>query len=84
MAFPSNFDFSFYLQGIYAALDLTDHSMAIVRVFWHIYQTLHYFPSDLRKTLVETCFLKTPHLFTRFFFHWSFNVREILNHLIIY
>ena len=60
MSFPSNFDFSFYLKGIQAALDLTDHSMVLARVFWHLYQTLTFLPRDLRRILVSSCFLTTP------------------------
>jgi hypothetical protein len=43
--FPSNFNFSFYLDGLKKALDI-DHSVAIPRTLWCIYNTLHYYPAD--------------------------------------
>ena len=79
--FPSNFDFNFYLKGIQISLEKIDHNVSTSKVLWHIYKTIHYMPIENRIAIINELLRKH---FYRFFFHWSYNIREIFYLIIFY
>jgi hypothetical protein len=57
LAFPSNFDFSFFIKGITVSLEM-DHSLSTPRTINLLYRTLHYFPIEQRSVIVQEIFQK--------------------------
>ena len=51
LPFPSNFDFSFFLQGIKISLEI-DHSVSTPRTLHLLFKTFHYFPLDARSNMI--------------------------------
>jgi hypothetical protein len=78
--FPSNFDFTFFFQGIYIALDI-DHSISIAKVLSLLYRTMHYYPGENKHDFIME--LLKRH-FYRFFFHWCYNIREMFYLILMY
>lgn len=78
--FPSNFDFNFYFQGLKIALQI-DHSVTVSKALNLVYKTLHFYPDERKITMLQDLLKKH---FYRFFFHWSYNVREMLYLIIFY
>jgi hypothetical protein len=50
-AFPSNFDFNFFLKGINISLEV-EHSLSTPRTLYLLYRCLHYFPIDQRGIII--------------------------------
>eukprot|EP00347_Sterkiella_histriomuscorum_P020965 403335778 len=80
-SFPSNFDFSFYFQAVNIALEKVDHNLSTTKVLWSLYKTLSIFPLEQRLILTHEFIRK---YFYRFFFHWSYNIREVFFMLLLY
>ena len=69
---PPNFDFTFFMKGIYILLEL-DHGTSTAKVLWLLYQIMHVIPKKEREELMKN--LLEPKCFYSLFFHWSWNVR---------
>ncbi len=82
--FPSNFDFGFYLKSLHLVFDNCEHAISLTRVFWHLYKILDLLPKDMKELILTELFLKSALNFQKFFFHWSFNLRSIYYHLLLY
>ncbi|CDW82182.1 UNKNOWN [Stylonychia lemnae] len=80
LSFPSNFDFNYFFQGIYIALDI-DHSISTPRTLYLIYRTMHFFPLDQRIIIVQQLLKR---YFYQLIFSWSFNIRDIFMSLFLY
>jgi hypothetical protein len=79
-SFPSNFDFNFYFSGLKVALGI-DHSVTCSKALNLVYKTLHFYPGERKIAILQDLLKKH---FWRFFFHWSYNVREMLYLIIFY
>lgn len=80
IGFPSNFDFTFFMKGIFLTFEL-EHSVSTPRTIHLLYKTLHYFPIDLKCSMILTLFKSN---FYDLFFNWSYNIRDLFMALILY
>jgi len=82
LAFPSNFDSTFFLKGLSVALEI-EHSVTIPRVLHLLFRSLHYLPIDLRTQIVQEVLFKKATLY-KLFFSWSYNIRDLFMALMLY
>ena len=81
---PSNFDFQFYLKGLTIALDSrADNGLVATKVIWHIYMIFNWLPLEYKLQIACDLLLRDQY-FYRFFFHWSYNIREIFYMVLLY
>lgn len=81
LQFPSNFDLSFFLQGVRVSLEM-DHSVSTPRTLHLLFKTLHYFPMDQRAVVITE--LLSPKWFYGLFFSWSYNIRDVFIAFLLY
>lgn len=81
LPFPSNFDLSFFLQGLKIALEI-EHSVSTPRTLHLLFKTLHYFPIDIRSVIIQEIF--SYKYFYNLFFSWSYNIRDVFIALLLY
>jgi hypothetical protein len=81
LAFPSNFDLSFFMSGIKIALEM-EHSVSTPRTLHLLFKILHYFPLDQRAIIVQELF--SVKFFYQLFFSWSYNIRDVFIALFLY
>lgn len=79
-AFPSNFDFNFLFKGVAISLEL-DHCISISKVLSMLYRTMHFYPLENKNQIISEVLKK---YFYKFFFHWSYNTREMLYLIVFY
>ena len=93
---PSTFDYNFFFKGLFMVIE-GDHSLNIAKVLWVLYNNISlitqgtskiysvlefiYTLADRKQTLCD--FLLGSQFF-RLFLHWSFNVRQVFHHLLIF
>jgi Protein of unknown function (DUF1765) len=81
LPFPSNFDLSFFTQGVKIALEI-EHSVSTPRTLHMLFKTLHYLPIDAKSCLIQE--LLTYKIFYSMFFSWSYNIRDLYIALLLY
>ncbi|CAI2367220.1 unnamed protein product [Moneuplotes crassus] len=77
---PASFDFSFFNQCVKTLLD-QDHLILRTKCLWMIYKSLHLFPAEAKEELINMIVTK---YFNKLFFNWSFNVRSLVTHVLLY
>lgn len=77
---PASFDFSFFLNGVKTLLD-QDHLILRTKWLWMIYKSLHLFPAEAKEELINLIVKK---YFYKLFFSWSWNVRSLVTHVLLY
>jgi len=74
------FDYSFFFKGIAMILE-EDHAINITKVLWMLYNNFNILPYDQKLHFSEYLFGK---LFFKLFLHWSWNVRQVFHHFLLY
>ncbi len=90
---PSNFDFQFFFKGIDTMLEM-DALLSCEKCLWLIYKIAHLLPSMMTRDNACVCVDKERGIllykkilgqnFYKLFFHWSFNIRLLMHHLMLY
>jgi len=77
---PSTFDYSFFFKGLLIVLD-GDHALNIAIVLLVIYNNFNLIPSSEKGFISDYLLNKS---FFKFFMHWSWSVRQVFHHLLLY
>ncbi|CAD8159681.1 unnamed protein product [Paramecium pentaurelia] len=81
LSMPTSLDQQFFLKGIRMILLQCEHAFSVSKCLWLIYNNYVLFPLDIRKDLTDLLF---ENVATKFFMHWSFNIRMIFHHILLY
>ncbi|CAK82569.1 unnamed protein product (macronuclear) [Paramecium tetraurelia] len=81
LSMPTSLDQQFFLKGIRMILLQCEHAFSVSKCLWLIYNNYVLFPLDIRKDITDLLF---ENVATKFFMHWSFNIRMIFHHILLY
>lgn len=77
---PASFDYTFFNKCVKILLD-QDHLILRTKCLWMIYKSLHLFPAEAKEELINMIVTK---YFNKLFFNWSWNVRSLITHVLLY
>ena len=69
------------MKGLTISLEKLDHNIATVKVLAHIYKVIHYLPPENQLPIINELLRKH---FYRFFFHWSYSIRDVFYLILLY
>ncbi|CAD8078040.1 unnamed protein product [Paramecium sonneborni] len=81
LSMPTSLDQQFFLKGLRMILLQCEHAFSVAKCLWLIYNNYVLFPLDIRKDITDLLF---ENVATKFFMHWSFNIRMIFHHILLY